>query len=590
MPAKEKKNTVPGLLSPDPENAEMSYALQLVNSTNCNVFLTGKAGTGKSTLLRYICANTKKQHIVLAPTGLAALNVGGQTIHSFFHLPLEPFLPDDFKIIKTMTKRLKADEKKILRKVELIVIDEVSMVRADLVDAMDKVLRKVRGKPLLPFGGVQLLFVGDLYQLEPVISPDEKEILDRFYPNQYFFSAKVFSDAAIVPIELKTVYRQEDSGFVQLLDRIRIGMPTQSDVDMLNGRFIRDYRINEGEMIITLCNTRKRVNEINEYHLSRREGKEVICLGIINGEMPERTLPTDLELRLKLGAQVIFVQNDPNHQWVNGSVGVIEEIDDDVSSIIVKKEDGHTVRVSMSVWNNVKYRYDEETQSIESEVIGSFQQFPLKLAWAITIHKSQGLTFDRVVIDFSGGSFAAGQAYVALSRCRSLEGIVLRLAFNPFGIIVRKEVIDFYRTANNQEQISLALIQAEAERKFVHVARLCNAGKLESASLLFAEALGEANIFTDRLPNRLLRYKLGKLTTMQQELQQLREQLREQELLLRSFADEFTDMGQMCMEVGEYEAALRNYKKALKLKPKSRRIKHSLAKALEQIKRDNQQE
>ena len=574
------------LIRPDVENAEMGYALQLVTSTNCNVFLTGKAGTGKSSLLRYICATTKKAHVVLAPTGLAALNVGGQTIHSFFHLPLEPISPTDAKMIDTIVKkRLKKDEKKLIKQLELIVVDEVSMVRADLIDILDKVLRRVRGHPTQIFGGLQMLFVGDLYQLEPVVSPDERQILDRFYRSPYFFSAAAFEGAEIVPIELHKVYRQEELQFVRMLDRIRTGSPTPSDIELLNRRVAPGYHASQEEMVITLCNTRRRVSEINEYHLSKQLGKEFISQGIINGDMPERSLPTDAELKLKEGAQIIFVQNDPAHQWVNGSLGAIQKIDQESATITVLKDDGKVVRVSMSVWNNVKYRYNEETKSVESEVVGSFQQYPIKLAWAITIHKSQGLTFERVIIDFGGGSFAAGQAYVALSRCRTLQGIILRQPFNPFGIIVREEVSNFYRKVNDSKQISLALAQAQAERSFVQAARLVSAGKLNDAATLFAKALGsEANIFTDHRANRLLRYKLAEVAAIRQQKQDLERELRERDRLAKDFANEYIDMGLMCMDLEEYEAAARNFRKALKLKPQSRRAKHALAKALEKIK------
>lgn len=575
------------LIKPDPENAEMSYALQLVSSTHSCLFLTGKAGTGKSTLLRYISNTTKKKHIVLAPTGLAALNVNGQTIHSFFHLPLVPLLPDDTEQVKAIVSRISNTDKDLIRSLEMIIIDEVSMLRIDIIDAMDNILRRICKNKLMPFGGIQMLFVGDLYQLEPVAMPTEKDILARYYRSLFFFDARAFATIDLVRIELTKVYRQGDINFISMLDRIRVGAHNNNDVRQLDSRVNPNYEPGDEDFVVTICNTRRRVNEINDNRLQKVDSELHTFIGEIEGTFPESSLPTEKELKLKEGAQIIFVQNDPDKRWVNGTVGVIKEISPGSSSIEVLKDDGEKVRVERSGWENVKYSFNEKEKKIEREVIGSYRQYPIKLAWAITIHKSQGLSFDKVIVDLTGGSFAAGQTYVALSRCRTLEGMILRVKFNPFGVIVRNEVKEFYKGANNLTQINLVLAQAEAEKDFVRAARLFDADKYVEATKLFAHALKDVNIFNDELANRMLRYKLMKIDGMHHMIQHLRDRLRKQDEMHKELADEFIDMGNMCVKMREFEAAVKNYKKALKLQPHNARIKHYLADALKGITKAN---
>ena len=394
----------------DTRNPEFQDALNLIQYTRQSVFLTGKAGTGKSTFLKYVCANVKKKHVVLAPTGIAAINAGGSTLHSFFKLPFHPLVPDDPNFSLKGGKlhsflKYSSDHRKLIKEIELVIIDEISMVRADIIDFIDKVLRVYSQNMREPFGGKQILLVGDVYQLEPVVKSDEREILNRFYPTPYFFSARVFNEIELVSIELTKVYRQTDKVFVNVLDHIRTNTAGAFDLQLLNTRYNTEIEAGESDLYITLATRRDTVNFINDQKLAELPGESTILRGEIKGEFPDSSLPTLMELELKPGAQIIFIKNDPDKRWVNGTIGTVSGIDED-DTLYVITEDGKEYDVKKDIWRNIRYRYNEQEKKIEEEELGVFIQYPIRLAWAITIHKSQGLTFSRVVIDFTGGVFA----------------------------------------------------------------------------------------------------------------------------------------------------------------------------------------
>ncbi len=567
----------------DLNNPELQNALRIIQNTHRSLFLTGKAGTGKSTFLRHISQTTKKKHVILAPTGIAAINVGGATLHSFFKLPFHPILPNDNRYgVRNLRKTLKYNSEKIklIKEVELIIIDEISMVRADIIDIIDKILRVYAHNMRVPFGGKQLLLVGDMYQLEPVLREDERALLQPFYSSKFFFDARVFREMQLVCIELQKVYRQSDPLFISILDHIRTSNATQADLSVLNQR-VGSSANGAGEALaITLSTHRDTVDYINQQRLQQLPGQPAVFHGVIEGEFPENNLPTPMKLEIKTGAQVLFVKNDREKRWVNGTLGTVIGMGDESEGLIcVRTEQGEDVDVEQETWSNVRYTYNEKEQKIEEEEIGYFRQFPIRLAWAITIHKSQGLTFSQVNIDLSGGVFAGGQTYVALSRCRSLEGINLEAPVKKENIFVSQAITRFARTYNDQRSLDKALQQSQAEKQYHDAVTAFERGDMQSAMDNFFLAIHGKYEIEKPAAKRLIRRKLNVINTLREENERLRDQQREKEKLLKRLSAEYVMMGKECEREGMKDAALRNYQKALELCPEHPEAKKKIKKA-----------
>ena len=570
----------------DLDNLEFQNAWNLIRNTHRSVFLTGKAGTGKSTFLKYICANTNKEHVVLAPTGIAAVNVGGQTLHSFFKIPFKPLLPDDpdfspRRIRKTL--RYSAQKVKLIRKLDLIIIDEISMVRCDVIDFIDKVLRIYSGNMREPFGGKQLLFVGDIFQLEPVITRDMRDILRLYYKQFFFFNARVFNKLGLIPIELRKIYRQTDNSFITMLDRVRVSHATNNDLRLLNGRYNPDYNEVDDKFVMTLASRRDTVDSINDAHMQALETPEYIFTGVVTDVFPDNDLPTSKELTLKQGAQVIFVRNDKEGRWVNGTLGKVSSLDCD--RIKVELENGDSYVLEQEVWENVQYTYDEKEKKVLENVVGTFRQYPIKPAWALTVHKSQGLTFNNIVIDFAGGAFSSGQTYVALSRCTSLEGITLLKPLSQRDIIVNTAIVDFSRQFNNQAAINDAMLVEKANGLYAMASIAFDNDDFSRCVDCFAQAMEIHSVIQDPVAKRLIKIKFNKFYRLKAKIKNLEEVIETQNNTLNELAEEFTAMGDQSMGLGELaqedetpygnaqprldeiaiKSALANYNKALRL-------------------------
>ena len=416
---------------------EFSKAFDLMENSRQHLFITGNAGTGKSTLLHYFKEKTKKKIVVVAPTGIAAINVGGSTIHSFFRFPPRLVTSQDVRVIR--------NKQELFASLETVVIDEVSMVRADIMDAIDHSLRINRNRPDEPFGGVQMILIGDLHQLPPVVESELNDYFDDHFQSPFFFSANIFKQVPLARIELQQIFRQTDSEFIALLNKVRHNQVAHVDLQSLNqlhdpmSTFVKD------NLAIILTSTNKLADEINQTRLDSLSSRDFYFDATVTGEFDEKSFPTEKRLRLRQGAQIMMVKNDPNKQWVNGSLGVIQKLSQD--SIKVSFGD-YTCPIEPMTWEKIDYEYDPEDRKIKAIVVGSFRQYPIKLAWAITVHKSQGKTFDKVIIDLGNGAFAHGQAYVALSRCKSFQGIRLRTPIKLSDIILDNRVSEFHSRGN----------------------------------------------------------------------------------------------------------------------------------------------
>ena len=438
-------------MKPDENNSIFQLATDFINETSEHIFLTGKAGTGKTTFLKHIRTTTHKRTVVAAPTGVAAINAGGITLHSLFQLPFEPYILG-FSTNSSQKNRFRFSKAKLdlLRQLELLIIDEVSMMRADTLDAIDDTLRGIRRNPK-PFGGVQVLYIGDTFQLPPVAKEDEWNLLKEHYASTFFFHSKVFEKTNPVYLELKKVYRQSEQSFVDLLNNVRNNCLTVSDLNTLNDRFHPNFSPQKEDNYITLTTHNYKAEQINNKELNHLTGKMHTFTGEVRGEFPDYSLPTEMQLRLKENAQIMFIKNDPNGNYYNGKIAIISRILNEQIYVYLPEKNTE-IQVQKESWKNVKYTLDKESGKVLEEELGSFTQYPLSLAWAITIHKSQGLTFEKAIIDI-GSSFAAGQAYVALSRCTSLDGIILQSKIQPNCVFTDEYAINFSKTEKEESEL-----------------------------------------------------------------------------------------------------------------------------------------
>ena len=455
----------------DFDNEMFRLAAELVNQSSRNIFLTGKAGTGKTTFLKYIKENCPKQIAVVAPTGVAAINAGGVTIHSFFQLPFSPFIPesggfrDQSETVtnrNTLLSRLRmtTEKKKILQELELLVIDEISMVRCDMLDAVDTILRHIRGRYSERFGGVQVLFIGDMFQLPPVIKESEWNLLKDFYSSPYFFDSLVIKEEQPVYIEFTKIYRQSEEKFIQVLNQVRNNELDNDGRSLLENRFTTEFRRakDDGYIILTTHNEKARIK--NETELNKLESKSFSYTAEVEGDFQESAFPAEQHLQLKVGAQVMFIKNDTEKikRYFNGKIGVVTELENE-KILIQCKDEPETIEAKREKWENIRYSVDKTSRQLKEEVLGSFTQYPLRLAWAITIHKSQGLTFDKVIID-AGEAFAPGQVYVALSRCATLGGIILQSRIRSTKMFTDERIVQFSKSSS-AKSIEQELLQSK---------------------------------------------------------------------------------------------------------------------------------
>ncbi|NDV46048.1 ATP-dependent DNA helicase UvrD2 [Paludibacter sp. 221] len=454
----------------EPVSSFYRFASEFALYTNRSIFLTGKAGTGKTTFLHRLKEETKKQMAVVAPTGVAAINAGGTTMHSFFQLPFAPFIPTPEGRKELIGKvHMHGFRRKVLQELELLVIDEISMVRADVLDAVDTILRHFRYRYNEPFGGVQLIFIGDMFQLSPVTTEAEWKLLSEHYPSPYFFDSQVIGLQPPLYIELDKIYRQSNADFIRVLNEVRNNCLSADGLKLLQSRYNPRFRPSQDDTYITLTTHNYKADSINTVELKKLRGKTYTFEAEVKGEYPEKIYPTDKSLELKIGAKVMFIKNDAEtpRRYYNGKIGVIEDINKEDGILIKCPEDDELISLHRDVWRNIRYNANPNTKQIEEEELGEFIQYPLRLAWAITIHKSQGLTFDKAVID-AGDAFVSGQVYVALSRCRSLEGMVLLSKINPHSIQNDSKILNYEQNKLHENILEKQLEESKRlYRRFV---------------------------------------------------------------------------------------------------------------------------
>jgi len=575
----------------DKENVEFNNAAEFVRHTDKLVYLTGKAGTGKTTFLKYIKDTTNKNTVILAPTGVAAINAGGVTIHSFFQIPFGPFVPDDSRLRTTATGtenretiytifRYREDKREIIENLELLIIDEISMVRADMLDVIDRILKVFRKKPYLPFGGVQVILIGDTFQLPPIADNEQWSILSQFYKTPFFFSSKIIEQNTPLYIELKKIYRQNEQEFIDLLNRVRVSQVNANDYSVLNAKYNPTFSGNGSDYII-LATHNNIVNETNLTKLNQLTTELFTYEANVTGDFPDKHKPTDHYLKLKVGAQIMFIKNDTGEykRYYNGKIGRIKELEE--ASITVVFDDESEVEVERAVWNNIQYTYNREQKKIVEEIVGTFEQFPIRLAWAITVHKSQGLTFEKVIADL-GRAFAPGQVYVALSRCTSFSGLMLKTQLNSYAIKTDPRVIEFAQNETPGTLITEQLNTGKADFYYKKAREDFQNGKIKSAFDFFKRALKFRNdIDTDIFKKfievqgkRLLDFKqkysslIERFELTNNELSEAQEniELQAQELNNKStkISEQNSSIGLLLEKTSEFENEIEQLKKALK--------------------------
>lgn len=574
----------------DKENVEFNNAAEFVRHTDKLVYLTGKAGTGKTTFLKYIKDTTNKNTVILAPTGVAAINAGGVTINSFFQIPFGPFVPDDSRLRTTATGgenmetiyttfRYREDKREIIENLELLIIDEISMVRADMLDVIDRILKVFRKKPYLPFGGVQVILIGDTFQLPPIADNEQWFILSQFYKTPFFFSSKIIEQITPLYIELKKIYRQNEQEFIDLLNRVRVSQVSANDFSVLNAKYNPTFSGNGRDYII-LATHNNIVNETNLTKLNQLTTELFTYEANVIGDFPDKHKPTNHYLKLKVGAQIMFIKNDTGEfkRYYNGKIGKIKELEE--TSITVVFDDESEVEVERAVWNNIQYTYNREQKKIVEEIVGTFEQFPIRLAWATTVHKSQGLTFEKVIADL-GRAFAPGQVYVALSRCTSFSGLMLKTQLNSYAIRTDPRVIEFAQNETPGTLIIEQLNTGKADFYYKKAREDFAKGKIKSAFDFFKRALKFRNDlgtdifkkFIEIQGKRLLDFKqknsslMEKLELTNNELLEAKENV---ELLTQELSDKSTKISEQNSSIGKL------LEKNLKFENETERLKKAL--------------